>query len=495
MKKIVLFATLIIFLSSCGSGGNGELIGVQDRKIWNPTDPYGMVFIPQGSFMMGPSDQDVPFANTSQARKVSIGAFYMDETEITNNEYRQFTNWVRDSIKATLLFADGMIDDDRFAIRVDKSMGEDDFYADETNITDPNDPEFFKLDWDEIRRYNRTNRWADEELRRSLRDLVATTEDGVEQPLFLRYNERQDGAYGGEEYNTRVFVYKYSVLDIDRASRKDQRQYKDYETSEDPKGKTDRNSFFVDRKIHIYPDTLCWTHDYAYAFNDPYTKNYFHHPAFDDYPVVGVDWHQAVAFCHWRTEMMNGFLRSVKEPTLPDFRLPTEAEWEYAARGGLEHSPYPWGGPYTRNLKGCFLANFKPLRGNYIADGGAKTIKVKSYNPNGYGLYDMSGNVAEWTMNSYDESALSYAHDINMYNTTKDLTRNQYGKDWSNISSEDDPEHQVHQRRVIRGGSWKDIAYFIQTSTRTFEYQDTSKSYIGFRCAVDFLGRDKKDFE
>ena len=83
MKKIVLFSTIIIFLSSCGSGGNGELIGVQDRKVWNPTDPYGMVFIPQGSFMMGPSDQDVPFANTSQARKVSVGAFYMDETEIT----------------------------------------------------------------------------------------------------------------------------------------------------------------------------------------------------------------------------------------------------------------------------------------------------------------------------------------------------------------------------------------------------------------------------
>ena len=101
-EKNSLFSTIIIFLSSCGSGGNGELIGVQIEK-------YGTLltlmewFYSTGSFMMGPSDQDVPFANTSQARKVSVGAFYMDETEITNNEYRQFTNWVRDSIKATLL--------------------------------------------------------------------------------------------------------------------------------------------------------------------------------------------------------------------------------------------------------------------------------------------------------------------------------------------------------------------------------------------------------
>ena len=75
---------------------------MQDRKVWNPTDPYGMVYSSR-KFYDGPSDQDVPFANTSQARKISVGAFYMDETEITNNEYRQFTNWVRDSIKATLL--------------------------------------------------------------------------------------------------------------------------------------------------------------------------------------------------------------------------------------------------------------------------------------------------------------------------------------------------------------------------------------------------------
>jgi gliding motility-associated lipoprotein GldK len=167
--------------------------------------------------------------------------------------------------------------------------------------------------------------------------------------------------------------------------------------------------------------------------------------------------------------------------------LPTESEWEYASRGNLDASPYPWGGPYTRNIKGCFLANFKPLRGNYVADGGLKTVKTASYNPNGYGLYDMSGNVAEWTSNAYDESAFSYSHDMNMdyhYNA----------EDWDNRENEKDIQ-EVLKRKSIRGGSWKDIAYFIQTGTRTFEYQDTAKSYVGFRNVVDFLGRDKKDFQ
>lgn len=91
----------------------------------------------------------------------------------------------------------------------------------------------------------------------------------------------------------------------------------------------------------------------------------------------------------------------------------------------------------------------------------------------------MSGNVSEWTSNAYDESAFSYSHDMNMdrhYNAEED-------------------DHAVLKRKSIRGGSWKDIAYFIQNGTRTFEYQDTAKSYVGFRNVVDFLGRDKKDFQ
>ena len=98
MKKYIGITIISIVLFGCGSSGNGELVGVQKRSVWNPTTPYGMVYVPQGSYVMGPSDQDVPFANVTSAKTVSVGAFYLDETEITNNEYRQFTNWVRDSI-------------------------------------------------------------------------------------------------------------------------------------------------------------------------------------------------------------------------------------------------------------------------------------------------------------------------------------------------------------------------------------------------------------
>ena len=436
MKKIIVLSSVVALLSACGGSGNGELIGVQNRPIWNPTDPYGMVFIPQGSYNMGPSDQDVPFANVSQSKTVSVGAFYMDETEITNNEYRQFTNWVRDSILRQYLV----------------EQYPEEYGTAVVNYADGMEAGDYRIDW------TKKIRWDDEKVRTIL-----------EEEMFLPENERLDGQ---REFDTREYVYKYQVLDIQSAAVKTNREGT-------ATGKRDRSKFLKDVEVNIFPDTLTWTHDYSYSFNDPTTKNYFWHPAFDDYPVVGINWKQATAFAHWRTKMMNSFLRAIKQPTLPDFRLPTESEWEYASRGGLDASPYPWGGPYTRNLQGCFLANFKPLRGNYVADGGLKAIKTASYNPNGYGLYDMAGNVAEWTSNAYDESAYSYSHDMNM--------------DYHYNANEDDNE--VLKRKSIRGGSWKDIAYFIQTSTRSFEYQDTAKSYIGFRCAVDFLGRDKKDFE
>jgi len=124
-----------------------------------------------------------------------------------------------------------------------------------------------------------------------------------------------------------------------------------------------------------------------------------------------------------------------------------------------------------------FLANFKPLRGNYVADGGIRTVIAAHYPSNDWGLYDMSGNVAEWTNSAFDPASYNFTWDMNpnyVYN-----------------AKEDDPP--VMKRKVIRGGSWKDIAHYLQVTTRTFEYQDTAKSYIGFRCVQPYLGRNKGD--
>ena len=206
------------------------------------------------------------------------------------------------------------------------------------------------------------------------------------------------------------------------------------------------------------------------------TRNYFWHPAFDDYPVVGVDWKKANAFCYWRTKLWNSY--QANGVNSEDFRLPTEHEWEYAARGGHDLAPFPWGGYYIRNAKGCLLANFKPGRGNYPEDGGLYTVKADAYFPNDYGLYNMAGNVAEWTSSAFHENAYSFLHDLN--------------PDMRYDAADDESEAQ--KRKVIRGGSWKDIMYFLQTGTRHWEYQDTTKSYVGFRCALTFLGRSINDF-
>ncbi len=140
---------------------------------------------------------------------------------------------------------------------------------------------------------------------------------------------------------------------------------------------------------------------------------YFWHPSFDNYPVVGITWKQVNAFCIWRTQLLNNYLINQRESFVQDYRLPTESEWEYAARGTYRNSMYPWGGLYTKNMEGCFVANFKPLRGNYVFDGAVTTQVVAFYGPNELGLYDMAGNVAEWTANAYDESAYFFYHDLN----------------------------------------------------------------------------------
>ena len=111
MKKLLLTLIAPLLLVGCYMGPQGELVGVHPRQYWEQSNPYGMNYIHFGSFTMGPSDQDVPFALNTRSKTVTIPPFYMDVHEITNNEYRQFVHYVRDSLFLDALFQDAGLEE------------------------------------------------------------------------------------------------------------------------------------------------------------------------------------------------------------------------------------------------------------------------------------------------------------------------------------------------------------------------------------------------
>lgn len=393
----------------------------------------------------------------------------------------------------------------------------------------------------------------------------------------------------------------------------------------------------------ILPDTASWRD--KLAWREGFVDYYFQSPSYQDYPVVGVSWNQAQDFCRWRTDRVNekllidmGILtldqenlgtnafqtdvylaglyegevrkgikdlnpsaggedRAVRKADgilYPYYRLPTEAEWEFAALGMIgstydervtEHKTYPWAGQSLRSANkkyyGQFLANFKRTRGDAMGvagnlnDGWDYTCPVKWYFPNDYGLYNMAGNVSEWCMDVYrktvnpngaddvdpyrgniyqvaqsdeDEGAqlddngriiyVPEAENNNRRNYRQadnvnylDGDRSSNLSDWrddngtgdedeeegATIEEDEDEEgeeveedkndwtRRMYNRkkdddvnpstslvnnkvRVVKGGSWRDRAYYLQSATRRYYDQDKSTSWIGFRCAMDRLG-------
>ncbi|NTW24039.1 MAG: SUMF1/EgtB/PvdO family nonheme iron enzyme [Lentimicrobium sp.] len=359
------------------------------------------------------------------------------------------------------------------------------------------------------------------------------------------------------------------------------------------------------------PDTLVWREKLAY--NEPLVENYLRHPAYHDYPVVGVTWVQANDYCLWRTDRVNeiilinegildfdpdqknrdnfntdaylagqyqGLVNKPKQnldPSstgeravtlmdgilLPKYRLPTEAEWEFAALGLIgntvyervvERRIYPWNGNLLRTDQkkyyGSFVANFKRANGDYMGvsgnlnDGADLPAPVGSYWPNDYGLYNMAGNVAEWTLDVYralsPEVVQDYApfrgnvftkpatdadgflleadslgrmprvpvtveESMNRTNYRKADNINYADGDFqSNIANDwiTDPgrnttsemyEYGVtsmitDKSRVVKGGSWKDGPYFLSPGTRRYLDESVSTNWVGFRCAMIRVG-------
>nr|WP_176453739.1 SUMF1/EgtB/PvdO family nonheme iron enzyme [Cardinium endosymbiont of Bemisia tabaci]CDG50377.1 Gliding motility protein GldK [Cardinium endosymbiont cBtQ1 of Bemisia tabaci] len=229
--------------------------------------------------------------------------------------------------------------------------------------------------------------------------------------------------------------------------------------------KSDPESYGLDIdyiNAKLIPDMNSWQRDFGFMFmDDSFGTSYCNDPGFGDRPIVGITFEAAQQFARVRSIYRNKYLVSKGLPPAPDFRLPTAVEWEYAAKGGSSSFQYPWGGPNVRDTKGNLLANFKVTKGNYSASGYTYTSPVKAFPPNGYGLYDMAGNVSEWCQDVYSPIAIY--------------------KDRSERSI-DISDKTVF--RVIKGGSWKDYAYALQTGVCDFENQEVARCYIGFRCVM-----------
>ena len=470
MKKISIYLLPIVvalLVSSCMAGGQssagGEVTGVGGTSWAEPT-PYGMVLVDRGSMELGPQENDSAWNIKANPRGVSIDAFWMDETEITNAKYKQFVFWVRDSIIRERL--------------ADPSYGGNEEYKiEEDREGNPIKP---YLNW------NKPIPWRN------------PSED---EARAIESVYRVNPITGVKELDPTQMNYRYEIYNHTQAAKRKYRldpARREYNTdkpvptdvpiiSKDTayinddgvivretvtRGLTGDYDFLNTYIVNVYPDTTAWINDFDNAYNEPYVRMYFAHGGYSNYPVVGVSWEQANAFANWRTEYLRRSLGKEGVYVEP-YRLPTDAEWEYAARAGIDENMYPWDGdmPLTED-KGCFYANFKPQKGNYMKDGQLITSQVGTYSPNDFGLYDMAGNVSEWTYTAYTESVGKITNDLNP----------EYRYD----AAKEDPYRM--KRKIVRGGSWKDIAHNIRSDIRMWEYQNEQRSYIGFRCVRSQIG-------
>lgn len=202
----------------------------------------------------------------------------------------------------------------------------------------------------------------------------------------------------------------------------------------------------------LLPDSTKWV---EYGLNDVVSWDiYFYDQFYDNYPVVNINWYQAKLFAAWAGK-----------------RLPTESEWEYAARSGVSGRIYPWDGLEVQSKTGEYRANFMQERGVYDKDGYAIMAPVDAYLPNDFGLYNMAGNVSEWVLDSYNPS----------YSVLQNVgTANFVSPSYVNTNE---------PRKVHRGGSWQSTEFFLGVGVRNFQHKNVGTPMVGFRTAASITRR------
>lgn len=397
---------LVFAIAGCNSSNNfykaPKVSAFRGGKL--PAPP-GMVYIPSGTILFKGS-----LDSGNVGKNVSLSAFFIDETEVTNKQYRQFVNWVADSIAVT-----DYLQDDQYFLDVASESGEGK-----------------RINWKKVRSISPI--WMSSD---------PTIAERIAPMLEMKGSTRA--------LNPEVVKYRFSFL----------------------KTKGNLKKEYVTDTVSVVQAEDIWSRDFPNAQLTSLDANYFNHQSFDFYPVVGVSWRQARGYSDWRgKEMMANLMKnSYLSGYQLTFSLPTEAQWQYAAEGKIDPRDTISGTKLTidgDDGKEKLAVNYKQGEGTYSRDGATFTLPVKSYTPNKFGVYNMAGNVSEWTLDAYSPSAVAFVNDLNpvlLYDA-------------------DENDADALKRKVVRGGSWKDNGEQLNSETRNYSVDYEPHSYIGFRCVM-----------
>lgn len=400
MKQLFVFLMVVVFVVSSANAQKGvrlkKLVG--KKSDISSTLPLSVVQIPTGTFIIGDEADTSTVLKKELSKPVLISGFYISQAEITNAQYKEFVSWVRDSIAARILGGEYIT-----------------VVAEDTAVN-----------WKIASKIN----YSDPEITSRLGDMMLD-------PAKTVNNKRT--------IDPQKLIYLLQGFNYQEAAKKENKDKAP-------------NEFIYKYSIPVYPDTLCWMRDFGYSNNEQMAVSYFNSPKYQNYPVVGVSWNQANAFCDWLTKQkINSYQTKNKLAEGGKVRLPTEAEWAYAA--SLDEKDH-----VKKSRK-----SDADDKAEVNAQGKIFPAYVADSKKGNAGLYNMEDNVSEWMITSYYEGGETFQNRFN-----PDI---QFGTPQS--------QSKFQRRKVIRGGSWKDSPSMVTTKNRTYDDMDAAHSYIGFRVVVN----------